>query len=69
VKYLLKTKGTEKIPDYLQIRDEAFQLIAHCKVSRPERTLEKHDIRLKEGDIITFIKQMPFGKLTPIEEL
>ena len=68
MKYFLKTKGTAKIPDYLQIRDESFQLIAHCKVSRPEQTLEKFNIQLKEGDIIEFIKNMPFGKLTPIEE-
>jgi len=68
MKYLLKTKGTAKIPDYLQIRDEHFQLIAHCKVNSPQRSLEKHGVKLKDGDIMEFIQQMPFGQLVLIEE-
>ncbi|MBN2668959.1 MAG: hypothetical protein JXR60_07005 [Bacteroidales bacterium] len=66
--YLLKTKGTAKIPDYIQIRDESFQLIAHCKVSVAIRTLAKHGISVKVENLEAFIEQLPIGKLTPIQE-
>ncbi len=68
MKYLLKTKGTVKIPDYLQIRDEKFELIAHCTVKNSKAIFEKNNIKLKSGDIIDFIEKMPFGKLTEIIE-
>lgn len=69
MKYFLKTKGTAKIPDYLQIRDEHFQLIAHCKVNSAERSLEKISITLNTENVNTFIKNMPFGILTEVEEV
>lgn len=68
MKYFLKTKGTSKIPDYLQIRDEEFQLIAHCTVKNAQSILENNNIALKEKDVLEFINQLPFGKLTQIEE-
>ena len=68
MKYLLKTKGTAKIPDYLQIRDEEFQLIEHCTVKKSAEVLLKQGINLNEDDLLDFINKMPFGKLTPIED-
>jgi len=68
MKYFLKTKGTLEIPDYLQIRDKDFQLIAHCTVKNALRTIKKHDIKLKVEDDSDFIESLPFGKLTKIEE-
>ena len=68
MKYLLKTRGTDKIPDYLQIRDEEFQLIVHCTERNAERVFEKHNIHFAKEDIFEFIKEMPFGKLTKLEE-
>ena len=35
--YFLKTKGTDKISDYVQLRDDQFVLIAHFKTSHPEQ--------------------------------
>lgn len=67
MKYLLKTKGTDKIPDYLQIRDNQFQLIAHCTVKNSEKVLTENGIHLKGKDLSDFISQMPFGKLTDVE--
>ena len=34
--YLLKTKGTAKIPDYIQIRDDDFILIDHFRADNHE---------------------------------
>jgi len=68
MKYLLKTKGTAKIPDYIQIRDKDFQLIEHCTVRKSPEILQKHGIKLSNEDLVRFIKEMPFGKLTEIED-
>ncbi len=68
VKYLLKTRGTASIPDYLQIRDESFRLIAHCKVTRPYKTLKEVGIIMEEEQAVKMVKEMPFGQLIPIKE-
>lgn len=68
MKYLLKTKGTDKIPDYLQIRDANFQLIEHCTVKNVIRIFEKHNIILKMDDVSAFIEDMAFGKLTEVQD-
>ena len=66
MKYILKTKGTDKIPDYLQIRDEQFQLIAHCTVKNSERILIENGIDIEKENILSFVKGIPFGKLTKV---
>lgn len=68
MKYILKTKGTDKIPDYLQIRDEEFQLIVHCTERNAARIFEKNNIHFINENILEFIKEMPFGKLIKLEE-
>ena len=35
--YVIKVKGVAKIPDYVQLRDEAFTLLAYFRVDRPDR--------------------------------
>ena len=39
--YLLKIKGTEKIPDFVQIRDKKMTLIAYFRLSQIEKVLRK----------------------------
>ncbi len=68
MKYFLKVKGTSKIPDYLQIRDESFCLIVHCQLKAFKKNLEKHHIQLNEEQIDYFLNEVPFGQLTPLEE-
>jgi hypothetical protein len=65
--YIIKIKGKAKIPDYLQVRDDQFTLIAYTRIDRPEKALEKvglgtHIEKIKELLII-----MPFGKMTKLE--
>jgi len=65
--YLLKIKGTARIPDYVQLRDDNFTLIAYFRTDRPERALikcglEKHQEKIKE-----LIEKIPFGKMTKVD--
>ncbi len=68
MKYFLKTKGTLEIPDYLQIRDEDFKLIAHCTVKNASFVVGKYSIKITSQDIKKFVQDLPFGKLIRVEE-
>ncbi len=61
--YIFKVKGKEKIPDYIQLRDDNFALIAYFRSDRPFKNLEKFGIKGKEKEFETIIKELPFGKL------
>ena len=65
--YILKIKGQAKIPDYVQLRDDDFTLLAYFRVDRPEKALVKCGLGEKESEIIKFIKEVPFGKVTKLE--
>ena len=39
--YILKIQGTKKIPDYIQIRDEDFTLVAYFRINNPRRALAR----------------------------
>jgi len=66
MKYILKTKGTAKIPNYLQIRDENFQLIEHCTIRKSSLILNELGVKINGVDTLDFIENMPFGKLLSI---
>ncbi len=61
--YILKVKGTAKIPDYVQLRDDNFTLLAYFRVDRPEKAIVKAGLGEKEKEIIELITSMPFGKI------
>ena len=65
--YILKTQGTDKIPDYIQIRDEKFRLLAYFKKKSPKRALEKSNLILKIDLILEIIEKIPFGKIEKVE--
>ncbi len=64
--YLLKVKGKGKIPDYIQLRDKSFTLIAYFRIDRPERALDKCGLQNFTDKIIEFAHQLPFGKVESI---
>ena len=66
--YILKVKGTEKIPDYVQLRDDNFTLIAYFRVDRPEKAIQKAGLGGREGEIIKIINEMPFGKIQRLKD-
>lgn len=54
-------KGIAKIPDYIQLRDEQFTLLAYFRVDRPEKSIEKCGLSEHCDYINELIKTMPFG--------
>lgn len=65
--YLIKVKGVAKIPDYVQLRDEDFTLIAYFRVDRPDRALEKCGLAEKTAYIMDIVKELPFGKIIKLD--
>ena len=61
--YIIKIKGKAKIPDYVQLRDEHFTLVAYFRTDRPERALEKCGFGDKIQEILQTLPEIPFGKM------
>ena len=65
--YLIKVKGVAKIPDYVQLRDDAFTLLAYFRVDRPEKSLQKEGLADKAEEIMKIVHELPFGQIKKIE--
>ncbi len=65
--YIIKVKGIAKIPDYVQLRDEEFTLLAYFRVDRPEKALTKLGLANRLDDIMTLIRDLPFGKIVKLD--
>ncbi len=65
--YIIKIKGKVNIPDYVQLRDEYFTLLAYFRVDRPEKALQKAGYESKIDLIKKTLDEIPFGKLHPIQ--
>jgi len=63
----MKVKGVAKIPDYVQLRDDAFTLLAYFRVDRPDKSLEKLGLAPYTERIMKVINEMPFGQITKLE--
>ncbi|WP_421944357.1 fructose-6-phosphate aldolase [Pedobacter sp.] len=65
--YILKVKGIAKIPDYVQLRDEKFTLLAYFRVDRPDKSLDKLGLGDKLEYIMEMVKDLPFGQMAKLE--
>gem|GEM_PF-73703 len=65
--YVIKVKGVAKIPDYVQLRDDAMTLLAYFRVDRPDKSLEKLGLGEKMEDIMAIVNEMPFGQIKKLE--
>jgi len=65
--YIIKVKGVAKIPDYVQIRDDKFTLLAYFRVDRQEKSLEKIGLGHKADDIMRIVHELPFGQIKKLE--
>jgi hypothetical protein len=65
--YIIKIKGKAKIPDYLQVRDDNFTLIAYTRTDRPEKALEKCGLGESIPKILALMNEIPFGQMTKLE--
>ena len=64
---IIKVRGKAKIPDYIQLRNDKFVLIAYFRADRPLKKLERLGLGGKEEKLKLIIEKMPFGKLEPLE--
>ncbi|MBC7744772.1 MAG: fructose-6-phosphate aldolase [Flavobacterium sp.] len=65
--YIIKVKGIAKIPDYVQLRDDNFTLLAYFRVDRPEKALLKAGLAEHEEYIMKTVNELPFGKVFKLE--
>lgn len=65
--YIIKVKGKAKIPDYIQIRDVDFVLVAYFRADRPMKNVEKFGLEGKEEELAALIAGLPFGKLQKLD--
>ncbi|MES2690320.1 MAG: fructose-6-phosphate aldolase [Bacteroidota bacterium] len=65
--YIIKIKGKAKIPDYVQLRDDNFTLIAYFRTDRPERALEKCGLGDKIDAVFKVLGEIPFGKMHKLD--
>lgn len=65
--YIIKVKGKAKIPDYIQLRDDDFILIAYFRADRPLTKLERYGLGGKDEMLQKVINGLTFGKLQKLE--
>jgi hypothetical protein len=65
--YIIKVKGIAKIPDYVQLRDDKFTLLAYFRIDRPDKSLEKLGLGDKLDYIMQMVKDLPFGQIAKLE--
>ncbi|RFZ85465.1 fructose-6-phosphate aldolase [Mucilaginibacter terrenus] len=65
--YIIKVKGVAKIPDYVQLRDDKFTLLAYFRVDRPEKSLDKVGLGDKHDYIMEIVRDLPFGQILKLE--
>ena len=66
--HILKIKGTGKIPDFVQIRDEDLSLKAYFRADQIDRGFKKNDIEDPSGKLKETITKIPFGKIFKYKE-
>ena len=65
--YIIMVKGKAKIPDYIQIRDQDFVLVAYFRTDRPLKRMDKFGLEGKDQELKSLIKGLPYGKLQKLE--
>lgn len=65
--YILKIKGKAKIPDFVQIRDNNYTLLAYFRTDRPEKELEKCGLAHNIDKIKSIIELLPYGKIQKVD--
>ena len=61
--YILKIKGTDKIPDFVQIRDKSMTLIAYFRLNQISIGLKKNGLEKDLKEITNLLEKIPYGKI------
>jgi len=65
--FILKIQGTKKIPDYIQIRDEDFTLLAYFRINNPRKALIRCNLMDKMDIIIRIAEELPYGQIRKLD--
>ncbi len=65
--HIIKVKGVAKIPDYVQLRDDQFTLLAYFRVDRPEKSLDRVGLHDKAEQIMNIVRDLPFAQILKLE--
>lgn len=65
--YIIKVKGVAKIPDYVQLRDDSFTLLAYFRVDRPDKSLDKVGLAEQAEYIMKVVEELPFGQIKKLD--
>ena len=61
--YILKIKGTNKIPDFVQIRDSQMTLVAYFRLNQVKLGLKKKGLEKHCEEITCLLEKIPYGKI------
>lgn len=61
--YILKIKGTDTIPDFVQIRDKEMTLIAYFRLNQITQGLKKNGLANDTKGITVLLEDIPYGKI------
>jgi hypothetical protein len=65
--YILKIQGTKKIPDYIQIRDEDFTLLAYFRSTNARKALTRCNLGDKTDLILKIAEELQYGQMRKLE--
>ena len=65
--YILKVQGQAKIPNYIQLRDDNFRLIAYFRVDRPLKDLGKYGLEGKDQELREVIDKLEYGTVKKLK--
>lgn len=64
--HIIKIKGTDKIPDFIQIRDDDFKLIAYFSAKNISRGLKRNSLEKYADQIEEVVKDLEYYKIVKI---
>ena len=65
--FILKIKGTDQIPDFVQIRDEDMTLRAYFRFDQKESGIKKNNLENNKTEILQILDEIPFGVIKGLD--
>jgi len=65
--FILKIKGTDQIPDFVQIRDENMTLRAYFRLDQKESGIKKNKLENNKTKILQILDEIPFGIMKSLD--
>jgi hypothetical protein len=65
--YIIKIQGTSKIPDFIQVRNDDFTLLAYFRINNPRQALSRCHLIAKQEEILHLAQSLSYGKIAKLE--